>query len=772
MQTIVDNVNHASFGEKTMMLHAASRNPLPIGNTKDVNRRKSFFSAATFVLLGIAALISTAGTSQAASTASPPIRVEGEPAKPNLSQKKSQLETNFRAEIEAAAPTITFFAIDPSRIEEAKRGNLNKNRKAMQIGVTQYIGDEAFTDGKPELTWKAISNIGFATQINVRSPGALSTRVAVSIKNLPASAELRFAGSAVPSNVVYVANGLEVYTLIDDQKRYWTPATDGDAQIIEIFVPSVAVNGGANLNKLVVEINAISHIFATINDGFKAATQLKGASGACNVDAICPAQTPGYVNAKNAVAHMQFQANCGTGGALATCICTGTLLNDTDTSTQIPYFFSANHCLSTQTQANSLTTFWNYDNPVCGGADILRSQSNAVSGGAQLLYNDLNSDVLLLRLNNGPPSTAFFSGWDSSTIAGGVPITILHHPAGDPKKVTLGQTIPGAFTTLSSMGNASFVTPTYTSGVTEGGSSGSGIFTINNGNYFLRGGLLGGPSSCATANDINNPSNRDYFSRFDLAFPNISRFLASSGTSGPLNYSDMWWVGTSENGWGMSIQQHSPSNIQFNALYIYDDNGRPLWVVMPGGTWTNNFTTFSGPVFIPTGSPFSNYNAAAFVANPSVGTVTLNFSGINNATMIYTINGRSGTKAITRQIFGSGTAPLNVNDLWWGGTTQNGWGINLAQQQGKIFGVWYTYGADSRATWYVLPDGAWSGNTYSGTLFRTLGSAWLGTTYNPALLQVINVGIMTLSFSNADNAAMTYTVDGVTQIKSIIRQPF
>jgi len=283
-----------------------------------------------------------------------------------------------------------------------------------------------------------------------------------------------------------------------------------------------------------ISVDAISHIFASVNDNFKAATQTK-ASGACNVDAICPAQTTGYVNAKNAVAHMVFQAT-PAGGTLGSYICTGTLLNDNVPATQIPYFYSANHCIGTQTEALSLTTYWNFDNPVCGGANISRSSNavNAVFGGADLLYADVNSDVLLLRLKGTPPQTAFFAGWDSATIAGSTPVTIIHHPQGDPKKVTLGQTLANPFTVLADQGNATFITPTYTSGITEGGSSGSGVLTSSNGNYFLRGGLFGGPSTCATAGDVNNPDNRDYYSRFDLAYPTLSQWL-NPPALGPLS---------------------------------------------------------------------------------------------------------------------------------------------------------------------------------------------------------------------------------------------
>jgi len=242
------------------------------------------------------------------------------------------------------------------------------------------------------------------------------------------------------------------------------------------------------------------------------------------------------------------------------------------------------------------------------------------------------------------------------------------------------------------------------------------------------------------------------------------------------NYSDMWWAGSMENGWGMSVQQHA-NNVQFNALYVYDNTGKPVWYVMPGGEWSNNFTTYAGPIFQPTGAPLNNYDAAALGNLDSVGNVSITFATSGTATLSFTINGISGTKSISRQSFAAGTAPFVVNDLWWAGASQNGWGINLAQQQGTIFAVWYTYGLDGKATWLVMPGGAWNNNTYSGSLFTTTGAQWLGAAFNASAVVATNVGTLSFNFANANAATMTYNFSagpfqGTIQSKQIVRQAF
>ncbi len=256
-------------------------------------------------------------------------------------------------------------------------------------------------------------------------------------------------------------------------------------------------------------------------------------------------------------------------------------------------------------------------------------------------------------------------------------------------------------------------------------------------------------------------------------------FAGATGTvvaaPAPLNYSDMWWVGEAENGWGMSIQQHG--NIQFVAIYVYDSAGKPTWYVLPNGSWNANFTSYSGLLYQPTSAPLNNYTPAQFVVGASPGNATLTFTSNSTATMQYTINGVSGQKLLQRQAFGTGTSPLTVGDMWWAGTTQDGWGINLVQHAGIVFGVWYTYGTDGKPTWFVLPNGSWNGITYSGPFYGTTGSPWLGATYNPNQLNVTEAGTLSFNFTNANNATMNYTFTagpfaGTTQTKAILRQPY
>ena len=241
---------------------------------------------------------------------------------------------------------------------------------------------------------------------------------------------------------------------------------------------------------------------------------------------------------------------------------------------------------------------------------------------------------------------------------------------------------------------------------------------------------------------------------------------------GPADYTDMWWAGAAENGWGISITQHGP--IQFNVIFAYDNLGKPLWYVMPRGDFNTGGTVVSGPLYLATSSPFSAYDKSQFVIGAPVGTATITYSSNNAATLAYTINGISATKSIQREVFAAEISGpnLRVNDLWWATFAEDGWGMNIAQQGHVLFPVWYTYNAAGKATFFTAQNGSWNGTVWSGTVYTHASSAWLGVPYSPSLFTSTVVGTMSLDFSDASNATMTTTVNGVTQVKHIERQPY
>lgn len=241
----------------------------------------------------------------------------------------------------------------------------------------------------------------------------------------------------------------------------------------------------------------------------------------------------------------------------------------------------------------------------------------------------------------------------------------------------------------------------------------------------------------------------------------------------PSPMQDMWWAGPVENGWGMSVVQHR--DVLFSVIYAYDAAGKPTWYVMPAGTWNAAKTAFTGTLYLPTGTPYSAYDASKLVVNAPVGTATLTFTTASKAVLEYTISGVSGRKNITRQPFGpveSGAPLKGLGDMWWGGLQQNGWGIAVLQQYKTLFGVWFTYDAAGAPTWFVMPAGRWATlDSYEGRLYRTTGSPWLGANYDANKLKSIDVGSFRFRFSG-DTASFDYTIDGVPGTMPLVRQGF
>jgi hypothetical protein len=463
-------------------------------------------------------LMATSLSVAATSNAAPRVNTERAPA-----SKSNIIETAVFLSDFSQVTTITFRAVNVEKIEAAKLSNLMSRGKRSQVGINQLASEESIESSAPQLKWQAATN-GTVSVLKVHTPGALGIRTGLKIGRLPVGAELRFAGSDSPTAIVHTASHNEVNSLVGPGNVYWTPPTDGDTQTIEIFLPANAKAG-----TLPIRVDRVSHLFATAKRGFDLAAKPKKQSlGLCNVDAICPLEqqtaTRSYWDAFLSSTLMQFQSGSGS------FVCNGTLLNDNDPWSLAPYVHGASHCFNSQPEANTLVTYWGYASRTCRPpTDVLLGETDVRmhAGGAQLLYADTQTDVLMVRLNLSPPISAAYIGWDASPVAPSTPVTVVHHPDAGPKKLTLGNAID--FRSGVSLGAPGpFVSAGYTSGSTQVGSSGSGLLTSDGTNYFFRGGLFGGPASCANSGSLTNAiqnGNYDIYSRFDLAFPKLRKWL-------------------------------------------------------------------------------------------------------------------------------------------------------------------------------------------------------------------------------------------------------
>ncbi|QJR16460.1 hypothetical protein [Usitatibacter palustris] len=554
-----------------------------------------------------------------------------------VSDKAAPIATLRIAPANAVPRSLRFAPLPAAEVEKI-RTSARTQLKRMRIGVARDVSQaEGAVPAAADLQWVAVPG-GFAARISVTSPGAAAMRVALDVSGAPAGSELVFFGSTRPERL---EGPVRVDAIGDRTSAWWSPVTEGETLTAEAFIPA-----GNDPAASGIAVRQAAHLVISPTENVTKALAKIGEAGSCNIDAKCvdnPSQA--YINARNSVARMSFIVGSGA------FLCTGTLLNDTDTSSQIPYFYSANHCFDaeeppyrTQAQkqviANTLTTFWFYESATCGSLTLSTSMVQ-VTGGSTILHADLNTDVLFVRLVNAPPAGAFFAGWDPALATPGIDILGIHHPRGDLKKVSQGSVI--GYITPDLVPNPpanGFLRVRWTAGTTEGGSSGSGIFSFDSSlsQYLHRGGLLGGEASCTAQ------SSPDFYSRFDIAYGSIAPYL-NPGATPAFTVTGLWY-NPAEPGWGINLTQHASYKV-LGAWYTYAPGGNPLWYWLADGLWTTP-TTYTGPLYVLSGPPPTGPFNPALVGLRQVGSVTITFTNANSANWSYTVDGVSSAKTLTR----------------------------------------------------------------------------------------------------------------------------
>ncbi|MBU1354412.1 MAG: endoproteinase ArgC [Gammaproteobacteria bacterium] len=380
-----------------------------------------------------------------------------------------------------------------------------------QIGVARPVEATAKArDLMGQLKWQ-LADAGLQrAAVSFTAVGAQGVRLGLVVRQLPPGTVLRFYSQA-GSELVQVL-GTDVLRSIqrnldagdtgDSARTYWGPDFGGAETTLELEVPV-----GARLEQeLDIAVPTLSHIFVSPDQATAASFAKLGESGSCNIDVSCK---PELSAESRSVARMIFVVEGDS------YLCTGTLLNDA-ASSKVPHFLSAHHCISTQTVASSLTTDWFYRSSSCNNA-TLNPGTQKVTGGAQLLFADSQTDTSFLRLNSAPPQGVVYAGSYVGSVNTSAAVLGIHHPRGDLQKASAGSVVQFSYCSNEqcfpqTQQDGRFYTVGWTEGTTEGGSSGSGLFFSIGSTRYLIGQLYGGSSSCAA------PTGRDYYGRFDLPF--------------------------------------------------------------------------------------------------------------------------------------------------------------------------------------------------------------------------------------------------------------
>ena len=311
-----------------------------------------------------------------------PAGVENDPLWVDITQKDKD---------DLAAPVATGYT--PLRVGVVK---------SVPASVGKPVG-QAFNRGVIE----EIPNGSFVWGMTVTSPTAQAIRVHVTDFSLPDNTELYFLGPNGQAHGPYVGEGR------NGSGDFWTRSIVSDTGTLVLRYNGNTPN--IDRPRMSFTISDVGHVRGRPprpqernHDDWPCSD-----NAPCVVDVNCVNTGPA-APAEDAVAKIEWIQ----GPFIYTC--SGGLLADTDSSSQIPYFLTANHCISSSN--SSLETFFKYTTSSCNGAcpDSLVTGGTpppASTVGVTIVATGSAGDFTLLTLNEAPPAGSTFLGWNNSPIA-------------------------------------------------------------------------------------------------------------------------------------------------------------------------------------------------------------------------------------------------------------------------------------------------------------------------------------------------------------------
>ena len=659
---------------------------------------------------------------------SPSVRVQREPA-PQMSSRilagSPSAPEHFRASHVRPVDVVTL-----ERPEKATVPTMDAQGRLRIASVRALPKAASVPD------WVAIPE-GFVSTLRASSDDAKGMRVRLDIGRLAAPLEIRAQGTdgKIESLVVDPSHDAEV----------WTAWTEGSSQVIELFSPAGAPLPAAN-------VVAVLHFDAS---------PVEKAAASCTVPAAC---STGDAALDNAIAErvkssVRLSFVEGSSGFL----CSGTLVN-TD---KFPngYLLTANHCISTAAVASSVASFWFYEPTSCDDAS-LKPGMVQVSGGASLVFTNYNADATLLLMNQSPPAGAAYSGWNAAALAAGDRIVSISHPKGDTARIALGSVADSSIRISGRAQDEYGIS--FDRGIIEGGSSGSGLFTLQGGSLVLRGILTGTTiTNSPTGLSCTNLQELALYGRYEILHAEIMPYVTASGAPAPddtpnrsLDYAGVAPDAPLD---GRTVTlDRSIETLGDVDVFRFNLNASASVTV---GTQGSMDTV--GTLLDSQGKAIVTNDDVSPPSNTNFGITRTLAAGTYYVMVAPWDPGVTGPYRFSMSATTPPPTVTNYTDLWWT-SDQSGWGINLAHQGDIIFALLYTYDTNGAPMWLVMSNGdKQTDGTFAGTLYRSAGPwygspGWTGNT-------LTQVGTMQLGFSSANTANLTYTVNGVSVSKSIRR---
>jgi hypothetical protein len=213
-----------------------------------------------------------------------------------------------------------------------------------------------------------------------------------------------------------------------------------------------------------------------------------------------------------------------------------------------------------------------------------------------------------------------------------------------------------------------------------------------------------------------------------------------------------WWYTANEAGTGISLEIQN--NKLFMAWYTYDEEGRPVWLTSPGTLTDDNH--FSGKLYTWTGWPLGTPYLTA--TSEEVGTVEINFTSSDQASLSWTYDTSQGQKIITRFMDAMSPGQKDLRNItgWWWNPDYNGMGIFIEVQGGNIFMAWYHYRDDNSPRWWSLNKGFAADAINFSAMFKEWSNGQcMGCLYKEPT--AINMQNVIVTFQESGTARLTWS---------------
>ncbi|MEW5764768.1 MAG: serine protease [Acidobacteriota bacterium] len=315
------------------------------------------------------------------------------------------------------------------------------------------------------LTPEARLRVGDSLDARIESPHPVRGGMWSQEVVLPGATFLRFHLDTLdlgPEDLFLLHDGAGalVFSHVGPLDGRWLPSVDGDRAVLEVWPAEGSMPWG-----LVVDGLA------------RGSERILAESADLDPESICGSNDsrdpacygPSLRSAGDAVGRMLFEDDGG-----GWYLCTGSLVSPYE------HFLTNNHCVDSESEANSLEVRWRYQYSGCGTGV---PSTETTTTGAHFLSTNQKLDYSLLYFESDDPAARYgHLTLGDSTPATGTRIWIPQHPGGSPKRFGVASDLDaGGNATIQAVGlkgNAKNSDVGYFAD-TEGGSSGSPVLTYS-----------------------------------------------------------------------------------------------------------------------------------------------------------------------------------------------------------------------------------------------------------------------------------------------------